>query len=86
MSREQRPAGRSLRRLPSVAWLAIVVATIAALTILAPIVSASSPLGSIYLTKTCDAPDHCTVQTSLAGSPLPVGTEVEAKLKAMLAE
>ena len=75
MSREQRPAGRSLRRLPSVAWLAIVVATIAALTILAPIVSASSPLGSIYLTKTCDAPDHCTVQTSLAGSPLPVGTE-----------
>ena len=42
---------------------------------LAPIASASSPLGPISLTKTCDAPDHCTVQTSLAGSPLPVGTE-----------
>lgn len=42
---------------------------------LAPVASASSPLGPIYLTKTCDAPDHCTVQTSLANSPLPVGTE-----------
>ena len=75
MSTEQGPTGRSLHRLPSVRRLAIVVATIAALTMLAPVVSASSPLGSIYLTKTCDAPDHCTVQTSLAGSPLPVGTE-----------
>lgn len=44
------------------------------LAIVAPGAAASS-LGSIDLTKTCDAPDHCTVQTSLAGSPLPVGTE-----------
>jgi hypothetical protein len=55
--------------------LLVVVAAIAALAMLAPVASASSPLGPIYLTKTCDAPDHCTVQTSLANSPLPVGTE-----------
>jgi hypothetical protein len=47
----------------------------ATLTMLAPTVSASSPLGQISLTKTCDAPAHCTVQTSLPNSPLPAGTE-----------
>lgn len=55
--------------------LVLVFAAIAALTVLAPTVSAASPIGQISLTKTCDAPDHCTVQTSLPGSPLPVGTE-----------
>ena len=75
MSTDQRPTVRSHHRLPSLRRLLVVAATIAALTLLAPIASASSPLGSINLTKTCDTPDHCTVQTSLAGSPLPVGTE-----------
>lgn len=59
----------------SIRRLLVVAATIAAVTMLAPAASASSPLGSIDLTKTCDAPDHCTVQTSLANSPLPVATE-----------
>ena len=58
-----------LRRLLTVALM------LAVLAIAAPVAAASSPLGSIDLTKTCDAPDHCTVQTSLTGSPLPVGTE-----------
>ena len=55
--------------------IALVFAAIAALTALAPTVSAASPLGLIFLTKTCDAPGHCTVQTSLPDSPLPAGTE-----------
>lgn len=75
MSTDQGSAGRSHHRMPSVRRLVIVLATIATLTMLAPIASASSSLGLIDLTKTCDAPDHCTVQTSLANSPLPVGTE-----------
>lgn len=61
--------------MPSVRRLLVVATTIAALALLAPAVSAASPLGPILLTKTCDAPDHCTVQTSLVNSPLPVGTE-----------
>lgn len=75
MSTDQRPADRPRHRMPSVRRLLVVAATIAALTMLAPTASASSPLGPISLTKTCDAPDHCTVQTSLADSPLPAGTE-----------
>jgi hypothetical protein len=54
--------------------LIVAAATLAALTMLAPAASAS-PLGPISLTKTCDTPDHCTVQTSLPDSPLPAGTE-----------
>ncbi len=75
MSTDQRPAGGSHHRMPSVRRLLVIVATIAALTMLAPAASATSPLGPISLTKTCDAPDHCTVQTSLTNSPLRVGTE-----------
>ncbi len=75
MSTAQRPAVRSSNRLLSLRRLLVAAATIAALTMLAPITSAASPIGSIDLTKTCDAPDHCTVKTSLASSPLPVGTE-----------
>ena len=75
MSTGQRAAGRLSQRVTSVRRLLVVVASIAALAMLAPVASAASPLGSIYLTKTCDTPVHCTVQTSLANSPLPVGTE-----------
>jgi len=66
---------RPIHRSPSVRRLLVVAATIAALTMIAPTVSAASPLGPIDLTKTCDTFDHCTVQTSLPNSPLPVGTQ-----------
>ena len=75
MSTDERPAGRFRQRVSSVRRLLVLAAAIAALTMLAPTASASSPLGPIYLTKTCDTLVHCTVQTSLADSPLPVGTE-----------
>jgi hypothetical protein len=62
---------RSLRR------LVVVVATIVALTVLVPSVSAASPLGEVHLTKTCSptfpTPATCTVQTAPYG-PIPVGT------------
>lgn len=60
----------------SVKRLLAVFATIAALSLLAPSVSASSPIGEVHLTKTCptfETTATCTVITSESG-PLPVGT------------
>ena len=59
---------RSGRRFLGVA--AILLGTMA----LAPSAAASSPIGQVLLTKTCDAYNHCTVQTSTNG-PIPVGTQ-----------
>jgi hypothetical protein len=58
----------SVRRFFMIAGLCLATAG------LAPAVSASSPIGPLLLTKTCDAYNHCTVVTSTDG-PLPVGTE-----------
>jgi hypothetical protein len=54
--------------------LLAVAGVILAMVALAPSAAASSPIGSLLLTKTCDAYNHCTVVTSTDG-PLPVGTE-----------
>jgi hypothetical protein len=54
--------------------LLAVAGVILAMTALAPAAAAASPIGSLLLTKTCDAYNHCTVVTSTDG-PLPVGTQ-----------
>jgi hypothetical protein len=64
--------------MPSIKRLLAVLGVIAALTVLVPSVSASSPLGEVHLTKTCptwETTFTCTVQTVTAG-PIPVGTVV----------
>lgn len=51
----------------------VLLGAVLALAAIVPSVSASSS-GALHLTKTCDAYNHCTVQTSTAG-PIPVGTQ-----------
>lgn len=61
---------RSIRR------LIVVTGAVAALALLVPSVSASSPIGEVHLTKTCptfETTATCTVITSDSG-PIPVGT------------
>ena len=75
MSTDQRPTVRSHHRLPSPRRLLVVASTIAALTLLAPIASASSQK-AFHIAKVC-VPDgsSCTVTESNYG-PIRKGTTV----------
>lgn len=60
----------------SIKRLSMVAAAVAALALLAPSASASSPIGEVHLTKVCptfETTATCTVITSDSG-PFPVGT------------